>query len=893
MEAFRTPRRATALFLWLILSAGCGDGGEQPEAAAGRLVRAFAVGNKLELRDAESYGAFRDKFFALADADHLRRSELVQAGVDDVASHLRPLDPQAPPDALVVFPEDVGLIAALIGSRGIGARAVTLAEGGSQAAFISLIVAYQPQIRFYAARHPGLPPIRYLLLATSDTVYRAAFETFRDLARTYGVHVAATLNLPPARIVTTAEDAALVDLLRDPDERATRDYAYLAASSEVFNSTYVFDPEGNVLVPGANETVLRAPAETGGLLRGTFQKVYLTETEQDVLPLSFGRLSELDVIDTAVGRLTSVISKDAWMIDVNDRLDAKRAEILLQPEAFSEWAFSASPWQPDGFKAGGFAQLQRNPSFLFNVTASLTGNLFEVTFDGQSAIIGKRRKDGLARPCPSFIGQNPDCGFIAVGPWVARDPGLQDPSLTLAERRDQMAAVGMQLLPGAQPACPGPTVSAACENGYRESVVFADLELPAPAASGREPRFEPVPTAFGASVAVSPGGAQAQRRARIAARGESVYVVWEDDRFGFSNVLLAYSTDGGLSFEERRVSGNAPGSVSELRPAIAVDPRRGTVFVVWQELCTGTDDDCGRIRLARFDAGGKKLGDDVAVDDDLSGRGKWSPAIALRANGDPTVVWIDERDMSPGGAPLAHVHGSDGTGGGTAFGANRRVDAGSPVAPAVHLDHKWSPAITASSDRVAVAWTDFRNYNWDIFLALLGDEAAADVRVDDAPGYERIHDHPSLAIDDAGEIHVVWADRRDTDAETDIYYARGGAAGFSAHRKIDGSEDPPFDPDRDAPSHQWFPRIAADGDELFVVWQDDRLGDNDLFFRSSHDRGETFVAPERVDDSGDNPSGQYRPDLAIGRFQGERAVYVVWEEDRVGPAEIRLVRALR
>jgi hypothetical protein len=57
----------------------------------------------------------------------------------------------------------------------------------------------------------------------------------------------------------------------------------------------------------------------------------------------------------------------------------------------------------------------------------------------------------------------------------------------------------------------------------------------------------------------------------------------------------------GAHFVTRQVSDNAPGSVAELRPAIALSPNGQDLFVVWQEFCSGRDDTCGRIKLAHFD----------------------------------------------------------------------------------------------------------------------------------------------------------------------------------------------------------------------------------------------------------------------------------------------------
>src|ERR1700687_1159668 len=95
------PMRCMAAICLLILLAAA--------SVSAKTVRVFAVGNKLEIRYAGSYRDFRDKMFALVDAQHPRRGELVQADVDDVASPVQPADPQAPALALVNFPADVGL----------------------------------------------------------------------------------------------------------------------------------------------------------------------------------------------------------------------------------------------------------------------------------------------------------------------------------------------------------------------------------------------------------------------------------------------------------------------------------------------------------------------------------------------------------------------------------------------------------------------------------------------------------------------------------------------------------------------------------------------------------------------------------------------------------------
>ena len=338
------------------------------------------------------------------------------------------------------------------------------------------------------------------------------------------------------------------------------------------------------------------------------------------------------------------------------------------------------------------------------------------------------------------------------------------------------------------------------------------------------------------------------------------------------------------------MSDHPPGTVAELHPAIATRGRR--VLVTWQEFVAGRNDDAGRIMLARFDARGRKLGPDVRVDDH-DGVGKWVPAITL-VGGDPLIAWVDERDAGFEGEPVEHVYAARGHGGGTSFDPAVRVDAGTPDPLAAHVDNKWGPTLIALDRTVYAAWADFRNYNWDIFLARSDDGGStwgANVQVDDSAVLERLDERPSLAVDRRGPVHVVWSDLRGREPDTNIFYTRSDDRGvtFTPNRQLDDSKSG-FDPDHDTPTNQWHPSLATDHGALFVAWQDDRFGNDDIFFTTSFDGGATFAPAERVDDTGPGASEQSRPTLALARRGHRRLCYVVWEDDRDGTSDIYLAR---
>ena len=189
-----------------------------------------------------------------------------------------------------------------------------------------------------------------------------------------------------------------------------------------------------------------------------------------------------------------------------------------------------------------------------------------------------------------------------------------------------------------------------------------------------------------------------------------------------------------------------------------------------------------------------------------------------------------------------------------------------------------------------VAWTDFRDYQWDIYASRsrTGTGFERNRRVDDAVGLERLHDHPALATDGAGTLHAVWADRRNQEPVTDIRYAHSSDDGqhFSASVIVDPSARD-VDPDTGTPSNQWHPALAVDGADVYIAWQDNRSGDNDIFLAASRNGGTSFGPGERVDDSGADPSDQYRPALAV---DPGRALYAAWEDQRYGPAAIAVAR---
>lgn len=397
-----------------------------------RLVRAIAVGNRINMAAATS------------EASYVAELERI---VGLAAPHLAPDHPN-----LLTLTELLGLPAALVGARGRLARRAKR----SQAALGMLAAAYAPRILRIRRRWPGVSLARALLLARADALYRPLAETLARLAAANHTHIVATTLAPRLRRATDLREIAAWG-------EVGASAVYIPTAPEVYNAALIFGPDGALL--------------------GRVEKVFLTKSEIATLDLTPGRLEDVRVIATDAGRLGVAISLDAFTPAYLRRLAEQRAEIVVQPDANDQpWAApsATNDWQPAEWLNSVLGSIQPiYPSLRYNICAMQTGNFFDIVFDGQSSVTARNLAvppDGRLDPAQTFVGVDAHRhtatgealvgGFLALAPWVAPDPAMADPTLTLADRRARLMARGRTLAPGGSQ-----------ENAYRESVIWADLRL--------------------------------------------------------------------------------------------------------------------------------------------------------------------------------------------------------------------------------------------------------------------------------------------------------------------------------------------------------------------------------------------------------------------------------
>ena len=240
------------------------------------------------------------------------------------------------------------------------------------------------------------------------------------------------------------------ELFGDP-VHPDRKYVYVPNSPHVYNQAVLFDPDGAI--------ALRA------------RKVHLlNDPEQSLMDLTPGQAADLPVYPLFGATVGVAVCWDAWFSDVLSHLKEQGADLLLIPSANAhKWGGDESAWEPDGWYEGPWTAVIQEPGFRFGVNAMLTGNLFDIPFDGQSGIF---QRDSH-RPPFGYIGTSYRPGFDSLAPWVMSDPCFGFPDLTcraaLMERADALA-------PGGE-----------WENDYVETVLWADLSFAAGKHSSTRP----------------------------------------------------------------------------------------------------------------------------------------------------------------------------------------------------------------------------------------------------------------------------------------------------------------------------------------------------------------------------------------------------------------------
>ncbi len=328
-----------------------------------------------------------------------------------------------------------------------------------------------------------------------------------------------------------------------------------------------------------------------------------------------------------------------------------------------------------------------------------------------------------------------------------------------------------------------------------------------------------------------------------AASGDTVHVVWDDQRDGNYEIFYKRSTDGGLTWGADIQLTN---SVYSYDPCITVSG--SDVHIVWQQEQNGYYE----IYYKRSLNGGESWEADQRLTTNTSD--SWNPSVALSGSV-VRVVWEDERQGN------SEIYYKVSTNGGVTWNADMRLT-NDPA-------NSWNPTVAVSGLDVHVTWYDDRNGsgNWEIYYKRSTDGGLNWGMETRLTNNSHVSRYPCITVS-GSVVHLVWHDDRDGNFET--YYKRSadGGLNWGADTRLTNASD-----------ISMYPNIAVSGSVVHLVWFDMRDGNYEIYYNRSADGGINWETDTRITN---DLAFSFYPSVAVS---GNR-VHIVWQDTRDGNNEI-------
>jgi hypothetical protein len=302
------------------------------------------------------------------------------------------------------------------------------------------------------------------------------------------------------------------------------------------------------------------------------------------------------------------------------------------------------------------------------------------------------------------------------------------------------------------------------------------------------------------------------------------FVVWTDTRHGnpfsewpsglspFAFDVFANTVDPDSGVGEVQRVNRDPNPFEHTDVGVAAGPG-GSVTVCWSENRTGVP----LLHCTASEDSGKTFGPSVPVAEPMNGRYQRFPEIEMFPTGEVGIAWCEQEDYWIEGIFFAKSNDIY-----SGFSDPVPVSDGSDLS----IIRPFEMEIDVLG-HVSVVWSDRRSGDYNIYFSRSSDGGAtfgANIMVNT----ETIGNQsdPYIALDEAGDAYVVWADTRD--GSNDVYFARTrGGEDFGEEVKVGG---PMLNP---------VVGVDAHGD-IHVMWWS-----NSIYICTSTDGGDTF-SDERI-----------------------------------------------
>ena len=330
--------------------------------------------------------------------------------------------------------------------------------------------------------------------------------------------------------------------------------------------------------------------------------------------------------------------------------------------------------------------------------------------------------------------------------------------------------------------------------------------------------------------------------------GQHVHVVWQDKQSGNFEIYHKKSSNMGSTWSatHRLTYSSEPSETPDIDISSG-----GVIYVVWSDSSSGNGD----IYLKKSTDGGNSWSALTRLTWN-NGESK-NPRIKIDSGGALHVAW---QDKTPGNFEIFYRRSTDG---GATWSALKRLTWTS--------GNSYHPALDAGGDgRVHVLWDDVSSGNAEIYYKNSADNGIS------WPGAQRLTYNSgdswagSVTVKSSANIHVFWSDLSPGNAE--IFHKRSTSVGstwLSPQRLTWNSRG------------SWSADACEDTIENFhLVWHDFSPGNAEIYHKTSMDGGATWIGTERVTW---NSGVSKKPKMAISNVD---CLYIVWQDNSMGNSEI-------
>jgi hypothetical protein len=300
-----------------------------------------------------------------------------------------------------------------------------------------------------------------------------------------------------------------------------------------------------------------------------------------------------------------------------------------------------------------------------------------------------------------------------------------------------------------------------------------------------------------------------------------------------------------------------------------VTSHAGNVYVVWHDSTPGNAD----IFFKKSSDNGNSFGETINLGNNTGN----SVFPQIIANGNNVyVVW---HDSTPGNADIFFKKSSDN---GNSFGETINLSNNN--------NESLKPQILTNNDgHIFVTWTNNPHLssnepvlNADIFFKKSSDNGNSFGETINLSNNTGNSVFPQI-IANGNNVYIVWTDYTGGDRWADIFFKKSSNNGNSFGETINLSKTPFKDFNRTG--HSSSPVLAQSNSTLFVIWQDDYDGNDEIYFTKSNDNGTSFF---------DNLSNRFPINLSNNidaselpeTFVSKNNTFITWQDKSDGNYEI-------